>query len=159
LDTLLQPAIRLAEEGWPIGPRVASDWANNVERLRTNRAEGFLPNGGAPSMGDRVVHRNLAATLRTIAREGSRGFYEGAVAADMVATLRALGGLQTEEDFAAGRTVAEFVEPLHAAWNGYEVWQCPPNGQGLIVLMILGMLQSLGTAPDGPLGITRLHRH
>ena len=158
-DELLQPAIRFAEEGWPIGPRVASDWADLEGKLRKNRAEAFLPNGGTPGIGDRFVQRNLAATLRTIAKEGARGFYEGPVAADMVATLRALGGLHTEADFAAGRSVAEFVEPIHASWNGYDVWQCPPNGQGLLVLMILGMLEGLGTAPDGPLGTIRLHRH
>jgi len=69
------------------------------------------------------------------------------------------GGLQTEADFAAGLHGAEFVTPIHASWNGYEVYQCPPNGSGLLVLMLLGILQGLGDAPDGPLGTTRLHRH
>ena len=105
-----------------------------------DRAEAFLPNGGAPAVGDIFVQRNLAETLRSIAKHGAKGFYEGPVAADIVATLRALGGLHTEADLAAGRTAAEFVEPIHARWNGYDVWQCPPNGQGLLVLMILGML-------------------
>jgi gamma-glutamyltranspeptidase / glutathione hydrolase len=159
LDELLQPAIRFAEEGWPIGPRVASDWAANEGKLRKNRAEAFLPNGAAPGVGDVFVQKNLAETLRTVAKEGSRGFYEGRVAADMVATLRASGGLHTEADFAAGRTVAGFVEPIHARWNGYDVWQCPPNGQGLLVLMILGILGGFESAADGPLGTTRLHRH
>jgi gamma-glutamyltranspeptidase / glutathione hydrolase len=159
LDELLQPAIRFAEEGWPIGPRVASDWAASEGKLRKNRAEAFLPNGAAPRVGDVFVQKNLAETLRTIAKQGSRGFYEGSVAADMVATLRASGGLHTEADFAAGRTAAEFVEPIHARWNGYDVWQCPPNGQGLLVLMILGILGGFESAADGSLGTTRLHRH
>ena len=73
--------------------------------------------------------------------------------------LRARGGLHTEADFAAGRTAAHFVEPIRIAWNGYEVWQCPPNGSGLLVLMLLGMLGGFGPAPDGPLGVTRWHRH
>ena len=67
----------------------------------------------------------------------------------MVATLRERGGLHTEEDFARGLHNAEFVEPITLNWKGYDVYQCPPNGQGLLVLMILGMLGGLPSAPDG----------
>jgi gamma-glutamyltranspeptidase/glutathione hydrolase len=101
----------------------------------------------------------LAETLKGIAKHGSKAFYEGRVAADIVATLRARGGLQTEADFAAGRTAAEFVTPIKIHWNGYDVWQIPPNGQGIVGLMILGMLEGFGPAPDGPMGVTRMHRH
>jgi gamma-glutamyltranspeptidase/glutathione hydrolase len=159
LADLLQPAIRFAEDGFPVHQRVANDWAGAVGKLRAGGAEAFLPGGAAPSAGDRFANPALAATLRTIARDGARGFYEGAVAADMAATLRARGGLHTEADFAAGRTAAQFVEPLHARWRGLDVWQCPPNGQGLLVLMLLGILGGMETAPDGPLGTIRLHRH
>ena len=114
LDELLQPAIRFAEEGWPVGSRVASDWERLEGKLRKNGADAFLPNGAAPRPGDLFVQKPLAETLRTIAKQGSRGFYEGAVAAGMVAALRAHGGLQTEQDFANGRTVAEFVTPIRA---------------------------------------------
>ena len=159
LDELLQPAIRFADEGWPVHSKVAWDWKTLEEKLRRTGAEAFLPNGAAPRAGDLFVQKQLAETLRTIAREGSRGFYEGRVAADMVATLRAHGGLQTEEDFAAGRMVAEFVEPIRTSWKGYEVWQCPPNGSGLLVLMLLGILDGFKPAADGPLSVERLHRH
>jgi gamma-glutamyltranspeptidase/glutathione hydrolase len=77
----------------------------------------------------------------------------------MVAALRSRGGLHTEEDFFNGRTAAQFVEPIHIAWRGYDVWQCPPNGTGLIALMLLGILGCYDPAPDGPLGVTRMHRH
>jgi gamma-glutamyltranspeptidase / glutathione hydrolase len=159
LDTLLQPAIRFAEEGWPVHPRVAADWADNAEKLRSTGATPFLPGGTTPVVGQRFVQPGLAATLRAIAREGARGFYQGPVAADMVATLRARGGLHTEEDFARGAAAAHFVEPIRIPWRGHEVWQCPPNGSGLLVLMILGILGGLDPAADGPLGATRLHRH
>ena len=76
----------------------------------------------------------------------------------MVATLRAHGGLHTEADFAAGRTAANFVDPITRAYRGHDIWQCPPNGSGLLVLMLLGILEGFDTA-DGPLGATRLHRH
>lgn len=159
LDELLRPAIRFAEEGWPVHDRVAHDWAAGEAKLRAAGATHFLPNGHAPKAGDLFDQRALGATLREIAQHGARGFYEGPVAADMVRTLRALGGLHTEADFAAGRTAAQFVEPIRLPWRGYEVWQCPPNGSGLLVLMVLGMLEGLGVAPDGPLGPVRLHRH
>ena len=159
LDTLLRHAIGYAEHGHPIHPKVASDWAGSVEKLRKGGADAFLPNGGAPHVGDMFFQPQLAETLKAIAKHGSKAFYEGPVAADIVATLRARGGLHTEADFAAGRTAAQFVEPIKLAWNGYDVYQCPPNGQGLLVLMILGMLEKLGGAPDGPLGTTRVHRH
>ena len=159
LDELLQPAIRFAEEGWPVHHRVASDWARAEAKLQAGGAQSFLPNGHAPREGDLFTQRPLAETLRAIARHGSRAFYEGPIAADMVATLRARGGLHTEADFAAGRTAAEFVTPIRTAYKGYDVWQCPPNGSGLLVLMLLGMIEPMGAAPGGPLDPLRMHRH
>ena len=164
LEELLLPAIHFAEHGHPIHPRVAHDWAISVPKLQKNGTHKFLPGGGAPAVGHMFVQTELAATLRAIARHGSKAFYEGPVAADIVATLRARGGLHTEEDFANGRTAAQFVDPITIAWNGAnttgrQVWQCPPNGQGIVTLMILGILQGFGPAPDGPMSVQRLHRH
>jgi gamma-glutamyltranspeptidase/glutathione hydrolase len=159
LDELLRPAIDYAEHGFPVSSRVSKQWAELAPKLLATGAAKFLPGGAAPKFGDRFVQPELAATLKAIAKGGAKAFYEGPIAADMVATLRARGGLHTEADFAAGRTVAEFVEPITLHWNGRDVWQCPPNGQGIVVLMILGMLEGFGPAPDGPSGVTRYHRH
>ena len=158
LDELLRPAVELAEHGHPVAPRVAADWADAADGLRATGATPFLPGGHPPAVGDRFAQPALAATLRAIGTGGARAFYEGAIAADMVATLRARGGLHTEADFAAGREAAQFVEPISMAWRGMEVVQCPPNGSGLLVLMLLGMLGGLPTAA-GPLDPVRLHRH
>ncbi len=158
LDELLQPAIRFAEEGWPVHQRVAFDWALAAGKLRKNGADAFLPGGAPPQPGHLFKQPALAGTLRAVARHGARGFYEGAVAADIVATLRARGGLHTEADLAAGCRAAQFVQPIRAAWRGYEVWQCPPNGSGLIALMMLGILDGFAPAAD-PLAPERLHRH
>ena len=158
LDELLQPAIRFAAEGWPVHHRVAFDWGLAVDKLRATGAETFLPGGAAPRAGAVFKQPALADTLGRIARDGARAFYEGAVAEDMVARLRSAGGLHTMADFAAGRTAAEFVEPIHAGWRGYDVWQCPPNGSGLLVLMLLGILEGFAPTAD-PLGVERLHRH
>ncbi len=159
LDELLRPAIALAEDGFPVHARVAHDWAAAADRLRQNEADTFLPDGRTPTEGEVFRNPALGQTLRAIARDGARVFYEGDIAADMVSTLRARGGVQTEADFAAGRTAAEFVAPISIPWRGYEVWQCPPNGSGLLVLMILGLLEGFDPPPDGPLGAVRLHRH
>ncbi len=158
-DELLEPAARYAAEGFPVHQRVAHDWTFEVEKLERAGNKRFLPGGAAPAQGTLFVQQELAATLRAIGRSGAAAFYEGPVAADMVATLREKGGLHTEEDFSRGKTVAEFVTPITRAWNGYDVWQCPPNGSGMVVLEILGLLERLGKAPDGPMGPVRLHRH
>jgi gamma-glutamyltranspeptidase/glutathione hydrolase len=156
---LLPPAIRCAEEGFPVHQRVAWDWSMHESKLRRAGTELFLPGGRPPHEGDRFVQKALAGTLRAIAKRGADAFYTGPVAADMAATLRARGGVQTEEDFANGLKGAEFVEPISIHWRGLDVWQCPPNGPGLVSLMILGELQALGDAPDGPSGPMRFHRH
>ena len=159
LGELLQPAIRFAEDGHPVHPRVAADWREASGKLRATGAGAFLPGGAAPAVGTRFVQPHLAATLRAIAAHGVRAFYEGEIAADMVATLRARGGLHTEQDFAEGRTAPAFVEPIHASWRGLEVWQAPPNGQGLLVLMLLGILGGWDMSQGDPLDPLRLHRH
>jgi gamma-glutamyltranspeptidase/glutathione hydrolase len=159
LDELLQPAIRFAADGWPVHPKVAWDWKRLESKLRKNGAHHFLPGGKVPEPGDIFEQPALAETLRAVARHGAKAFYEGCIASDMVKTLREKGGLHTEEDFAAGLEVAGFVEPISLNWRGYDVYECPPNGQGIVALMILGMLGGMQTAPDGPLGTIRAHRH
>ena len=158
-DELLQPAIRCAEDGFPVHSRVAWDWSLQVEKLSRAGNKLFLPGGRAPQEGELFVQTALAGTLRAIAARGADAFYTGPVAADMAATLKSAGGVQTEEDFANGRFGAEFVEPIRLRWRGLDVWQCPPNGPGIVALMILGQLEALGPAPDGPDGATRHHRH
>jgi gamma-glutamyltranspeptidase / glutathione hydrolase len=159
LHELLLPAIGYAAEGWPVHQKVAWDWKRQEAKLRGNGSHAFLPGGVAPNAGDTFRQPALAETLTAVARHGAKAFYQGKIAADMVATLRARGGLHTEEDFAAGLSNAEFVEPISLNWHGYDVFQCPPNGQGIIALMILGMLGGLKSAADGPLGALRYHRH
>ena len=159
LDELLQPAIRYAADGWPVHPVVAWTWKLLEGKLRKNGTHTFLPGGHAPAAGDMFRQPALAETLRGIASRGPKAFYEGPVAADIVKTLRERGGLHTEEDFAAGASNAEFVDPITLNWHGYDVYQCPPNGQGIVGLMILGMLGGLTSAADGPFGALRYHRH
>ena len=161
LDVILSHAIRYAEEGFHVTPRVSVDWASSVGKLSLQDAASrrFLVDGAAPELGDRFVQPELGRTLRAIAAKGKRAFYEGDVAADIVKTLRAAGGTHTEEDFARGANVAEFVEPITINWRGYDVYQCPPNGSGMHVLQILGILENFDKPDAGPLSAERYHRH
>ena len=156
LAELLEPAACAAEEGYLVTPRVASDWQRLQWKLRDPiTAALFLPGGHPPAVGDRMRNPPLAATLRRIGREGRSGFYEGAVRRDILGRLKELGGLHEEEDFDAQR--AEWVEPIHAAYRGYEVYECPPNGQGLAALMILRQLEGFALGDDSLSEADRLH--
>lgn len=158
LDELLQPAIRAAEDGFVVAPRVAFDWAEAAPKLRRTGAVSFLRGGAALQPGDLFRQPALAQTLRRIARDGAKAFYEGEIAVRIVATLRARGGLHSEADFAAMPAAVEFVTPITRRWHGYDVWECPPNGSGLLVLMLLGILEGMPVVAD-PLSPLRLHRH
>src|SRR6202167_854114 len=102
LDSLLQPAIKAAEEGYVVAPRIAFDWNNQFDKLKkgTNTERYLLP-GGKPAVAGDVIHQpELGKTLRAIARNGRDAFYKGAIAEDMVETLRGLGALATLETYA-----------------------------------------------------------
>jgi len=157
LDTLLQPAIKAAEEGYVVAPRIAFDWKNQLEKLRAgiNAPRYLLPGGNAPVAGDVIKQPELAETLRTIAREGRDGFYKGRVAEDMVETLRSNGGLHTMEDFAAHTT--ETTTPIGTVYKGHDVWQCPPNGPGITMLVMLNILSNFDLTKYPPMSIERFH--
>ncbi len=156
LGALLRPAIALARDGYAVGPRVARDWASQEALLRADpdAARIFLREGRAPGAGS--VHRQpeLAETLEAIGRHGPDAFYTGEVAADMVEHLRRLGGLHTLEDFARARGTYE--QPISTSFRGYDVFECPPNGQGVIAIMILNILSGFEAKGD-PLAPDRLH--
>ncbi len=140
LDELLRPAVRAAEEGFRVTPRVAADWTSGRPRLEADpdaRAR-------APVAGDRHRMPALAETLRAIARVGRPAFYAGAVADGIVAKLRRLGGLHMAEDFDAQRATP--VEPIRTTYREHDVYECPPNGQGLIALMMLRLAERLDFA-------------
>ena len=157
LGELLQPAIRAAADGYVVTPRVAADWAVDGERLTRdpNAAAVYLPDGKVPRVGD--LHRQpaLARTLTAIAKDGTKAFYSGEVAEDMVRHLNALGGLHAMEDFAA--YAPEYTAPIKTNYRGYDVFECPPNGQGIVVLMILNVLAGFDLAALPPLSAERFH--
>jgi gamma-glutamyltranspeptidase/glutathione hydrolase len=157
LDELLQPAIRYAEDGFLVTPKVAYDWASARERVARSEAGRayYLPLDPAPVAGQRVRLPALARTLRRVAERGRDAFYTGEVAERMVAFLQSRGGLHTVEDFATAG--GAFVTPISTSYRGLEVFECPPNGQGIIALQILNILEGLELAGLDPNGPERLH--
>lgn len=157
LDELLQPAIRYAEEGAPVTPRVAFDWSHSRATLERSEAgrDFYLPAGRIPEEGRIMRYPALARTLRRIAEQGARAFYEGELAERMVASLKDFGGLHTVEDFAAAS--AELVTPIHATYRDAVVYECPPNGQGVVALLLMNILERFDPARLPPGSDIRLH--
>jgi gamma-glutamyltranspeptidase/glutathione hydrolase len=156
LDRALAPAIRHAEGGFPVAPRIAHDWTFGEEKLRADpgASRHYLVDGKAPAAGDIMRFPALAATLKAIAARGPKAFYEDA-AADIVATLAARGAWLTPDDFA--RHHGEQVTAISSDYRGLEVVELPPNGQGLVALVLLNILENFDLARLAPGGAERLH--
>jgi len=148
---LFEPAITYAEEGHPVAPVVARNWALGIayaRRLDGPMYGGFLPTfaptGTAPTAGTRFVSPGHARTLRRIATSGARDFYEGEIAQALVDFAERTDGLLTLADLAAHTST--WVRPISISYHDHEIWEIPPNGQGLAALMALGILEGLDVA-------------
>ncbi|HEX6885940.1 MAG TPA: gamma-glutamyltransferase [Planctomycetota bacterium] len=151
---LLAPAIAYAREGFPASELVARAWRDNARLLaeQPGFAAQFMP---APEKGQVVVRANLARTLERIAKGGREVFYRGEIAREIGAFLAAHGGFLTAEDLAAHRS--EWVTPLSTRYRGHDVWELPPNGQGLAALQMLNLLEGYDLAALGSGSAGYLH--
>jgi gamma-glutamyltranspeptidase / glutathione hydrolase len=141
LAELLAPAIELADKGFPISDGLAGSIRGSRDKLSAS-AKRIWFNGDQPKeMGDRVIQKDLAATLREIGAKGSAGFYQGPVAAKFASYMKANGGLITDSDLAAIR--ANEDAPVHVTYKGLEVYECPPNSQGFVMLQALNILEGM----------------
>lgn len=155
LDTILQPAIRYAEQGVPVAPRVAFDWANDASALQGKAREYYLNEGKPPKIGDLFTAPGQAEVLRRIAKNGRNAFYTGEIADDMIATLQAMGGAHTQDDFATA--ACDQTTPVTGAYKDIEVVEHPPNGQGATALLMLNILAKFDVAGMDPWGAQRVH--
>jgi gamma-glutamyltranspeptidase / glutathione hydrolase len=155
LDALLAPAIHYAEEGVPVAPRVAFDWANDAGALQGKAKDYFLMNGKAPQVGALFRAPGQAEVLRRVAKDGRDAFYKGEIADDMIAALNAAGGHHTAEDFAA--VEATPGQPISTSYNGVELVEHAPNGQGATALLMLNILSHFDIAAMDPMGAERAH--
>lgn len=155
LGEVLAPAIRYAEDGIPIAPRVAFDLAKDAHRLSESGRRHFLIDGEAPRSGQMFRAPGQAEVLRKVASQGRDGFYTGEVAEDMVNTLRAAGGCHTLDDFAAAE--ANYTKPISSNYQGIELLEHPPNGHGATAMLMLNILSHFDLPSMGLLSADRAH--
>jgi len=140
MDQVLKPAIDYANQGFPVSELIAYYWAAGRRLARyPGFADTFLLNGKAPAKGEIFRNPKLASTLEAIAEGGRDAFYRGAIANTIAEFMQEHGGYITKEDLANHRS--EWVEPVGYNYRGFELWELPPNGQGIAALQILGVLE------------------
>lgn len=138
---ILKPAIRYATEGFPLTQVIAYYWKANAKYLKKypGFAEVYMPGEKAPSEGEIFKNPDLANTLSILSKKGLRTFYEGDIARTIGDFMAANGGFLSYDDLAAYH--AQWVEPVSTNYRGYDVWELPPNGQGIAVLQMLNILE------------------
>ena len=138
---LLQPAINYAREGFPVSEVIAYYLDRGAKALQQypNIKEVFMPGGKTPAKGEIFKNPLLANTLDRIAKGGRNEFYRGSIAREIDAFMKQQGGFLTFDDLS--RHSSEWIEPVSSTYRGYEVWELPPNGQGIAALQILNILE------------------
>jgi len=149
MDQILEPAINYAKEGFPVTEVIAYYWAGNARSLSRypNVSEVYMPGGKAPAKGEIFKNLYLANTLELIAQGGRDVFYKGEIARIIDAFMKEQGGFLSYEDLA--KHSSEWVEPVSSNYRGYDVWELPPNGQGIAALQILNILEGYDVASMG----------
>ena len=140
-NEVLAPAIRYAEKGFPVYEVLGMVWKLTGPELKKDAAASatYLVDGKAPAIGSIFKSPKLAQSLRAVAEGGRDAYYKGAIAQEIVRYAQETGGFLTLDDFAAHAST--WVEPVTVNYRGYDVYQCPPNGQGMGVLMMLNILE------------------
>jgi gamma-glutamyltranspeptidase/glutathione hydrolase len=160
MTQVLAPAIRYADEGFPVSELIAFYWDRNVAILRSQHLPGafletYAPNGKTPGKGEIFKNPDLARTYRLIAEQGRDVFYRGVVADQIDAFMRANGGWLRKVDFE--QHTSTWVEPLSTNYRGYEVYELPPNGQGIAALQMLNILEGFNLHAMGFESADALH--
>ena len=157
LKELLKPAIDLAENGYVVADVIADMWKREEEKLKKDKdcKRIFLKGEHSYKAGDIHFQRELGKTLKEISQFGKEGFYSGWVAEDILGKLNYLGGRHSLDDFS--NLATEYVDPISSSYRGYDVYECPPNGQGIVALMILNLLQEFDLGSLDPNSFERIH--
>ncbi|MFC7074985.1 gamma-glutamyltransferase family protein [Haloarcula halophila] len=155
LAAVLDDAVHYATEGFPVSEVIASAWELCEPALRNDAArEQYLLDGEAPAVGERMTLPELGTTLETLAADGADPFYEGTIADSIVETVRDAGGLLEHDDLAGFEV--EYPDPVSTTYDGTEVFELPPNNQGLIALEALNIAREVGV-PDSEDPVERTH--
>ena len=157
MKTILQPAVDYAENGFPLSELIAFYWQISVKRFKEyeNFQKLYAPGGKLLQKGDIFKNPELAQTYRLLAQKGRDAYYKGEIAKKIVTYSKRVGGFFEMKDFEDFH--AEWVEPLKADYKGYDVWELPPNGQGIAVLQMLNMLKTFDLKAMGHNSSQYLH--
>ncbi|MBN1464828.1 gamma-glutamyltransferase [candidate division KSB1 bacterium] len=157
MQVILQPAIDYAAEGAPVPEIIAGHWANGIRNYgdQPNFIATYGVHGAAPAKGELFRNPALAATYANIAANGRDAFYRGDIARTIDAFVREMGGFLSCDDLAAH--TSEWVAPLSTSYRGYDVWELPPNGQGIAVLQMLNILERFDLRAFGFGSVDHLH--
>jgi gamma-glutamyltranspeptidase/glutathione hydrolase len=157
LAEILAPALRLAEEGFPVAPLTAHFWKRGAEKQLASAPGGraLTLDGRGPRAGEIFRNPGLARTFRTMAGGGKEAYYHGDIARSIAQVVQAAGGVMTVEDLAAHESTWD--EPISTTYRDVRVWECPPNGQGLAALIALNVLEGFEVSKQDPLGVERWH--
>ncbi len=149
MERILEPAIQYAEEGFPVSEIIGGSWRGSQGRLAEipTSTACYLPDGKAPKFGEILQNPGLAGTLRTIAAQGGDAFYRGPLTKVMVEYSDAVGGLFAESDFDDHRST--WIPPVTTNYRGFDIWELPPNGQGIAALQMLNLLEPYDLASLG----------
>jgi len=155
--TLFEPTIAYAKNGFPVTETIAYYLKNSQKRFEKypNFNELWVKNGSMPAKGEIFKNPQLAKTLETIALKGREGFYEGEVANVMVDFIQSQGGFLTHEDLSSFHS--EWTPPVSSNYRGYDVWELPPNGQGIAALQILNILEKFDLKKMGLFSAEYIH--
>jgi gamma-glutamyltranspeptidase/glutathione hydrolase len=157
MGDILAPAIRLAEEGFPVAPATAHFWQRGAQRQLRSAPGGneLTIDGRGPHPGEIFRNPGLGRALTAVASGGKAAFYQGPIAEAIAKTVQAAGGCLSQEDLASHHSTWE--QPISTTYRGMHIWECPPNGQGLAALLGLNILEGYDLASLPPLSYTRLH--
>ncbi len=164
MKEILEPAIRYAREGFPVTQVIGYYWQRAEQRIKAmkevpeyyqNFVKTFLPNGRAPREGEIFRNPDLANTLEKIANEGRDAFYKGEIARTIDAYCKRVGSFLRYRDLA--EHTSTWVEPVSTNYRGYDVWELPPNGQGIAVLQMLNILEAYDLKAMGHNSADYLH--
>ena len=141
MEQVLAPAIRYAREGFPVSELIAYYWGRSVPILQDYPGfrDSFMPGGRAPQKGEIFKNPSLADTYEALGREGRDVFYKGRIAETIDRFMKREGGYLSYEDLASH--TSEWMDPVSTEYRGYDVWELPPNGQGITVLEMLNILE------------------
>lgn len=144
---LFQPAIYYASHGFPVTELIQWEWQNSGVLLQDDARAVYLPQGRAPAVGEIFRNPELAHAFRLIAERGLEGFYRGAIAEAILKTSNRYGGCMTARDLSEYES--EWVQPISTVYRGWDVYEIPPNGQGIATLEMLNILENF---PVGEFG-------